>query len=39
MISHGYDEHGLNCEDDHIAYHELYTFVSEAVAGFAHTYG
>jgi len=26
-------------EDRHIAYHDLYTLASEAVAGFAHLYG
>jgi len=38
MTSHGSDENGLNWEDGHIAYHDLYTVVSEAVAGFAHLY-
>jgi len=36
--SHGSDENGLNWEDGHIAYHELYTVASDAVAGFAHLY-
>jgi len=30
MASHGSDENGLNWEDGHIAYHELYTVASEA---------
>ena len=38
MASHGSDENGLNLEEDHIAYHELYTVASEAVAGFAQLY-
>jgi len=38
MTSHGADENGLNWEDGNIAYHDLYTVVSEAVAGFAHLY-
>jgi len=38
MASHGSDENGFNWEDGHIAYHELYTVASEAVAGFAHLY-
>jgi len=38
MASHGSDENGLNWEDGHIAYHELYTVASEAVAGFARLY-
>ena len=38
MASHGSDENGLNWEDGHIAYHELYTVTSEAVAGFANLY-
>jgi len=38
MTSQGSDENGLNWEDAHIAYHDLYTVVSEAVAGFAHLY-
>jgi len=36
--SHGSDENGLNWEDGHIAYHDLRTVGSEAVAGFAHLY-
>jgi len=28
MTSHGYDENGLNWEDGHIAYNDLYTVVS-----------
>ena len=35
MASHGWDE---NWEDGQIAYHELYTVASKAVAGFAHLY-
>ena len=38
MTSHGSDENGLNWEDGHLAYHDLYTVLSEAVAGFAHLY-
>ena len=38
MASHGSDENGLNWEDGHIAYHDLYTVASEAIAGFAHLY-
>ena len=38
MMSHGSDENGLNWEDGHIAYHDLYMVVSEAVAVFAHLY-
>jgi len=38
MTSHGSDENGLNLEDGHIAYHDLYMVVSEAVAGFPHLY-
>jgi len=30
---------GLKWEDSHIAYHDLYTVASVAVAGFAHLYG
>ena len=33
MTSHGSDENGLNWEDGHIAYHDLYTVMSWAVAG------
>jgi len=32
------NENGLNWEDGYIAYHELYTVASDAVAGFAHLY-
>ena len=32
MTSHGSDENGLNWEDGHKAYHDLYTVVSEPVA-------
>jgi len=38
MTSHGSEENGFNWEDGHMAYHDLYTVVSEAVAGFAHLY-
>ena len=38
MTFHGCDENGLNWEERHITYHELYTVVSEAVARFAHFY-
>jgi len=38
MASQDSEENGLNWEDGHIAYHELYTVASEAVAGFAHLY-
>jgi len=38
MATHGSDENGLNWDDGHINYHELFTVVSEAVAGFAHFY-
>jgi len=38
MMSHGSDGNELNWENGHIAYHDLYTVVSEAVAGFAHLY-
>jgi len=38
MATHGSDENGLNWDDGHINYHELFTVVSEAVAGFAHLY-
>jgi len=38
MTSHGSYENGLNWEDGHIAYHDLYTVLSEAVAGFAHLF-
>jgi len=38
MIPHGSVENGLNWADDHIAYSEMYTVTSEAVAGFAHLY-
>jgi len=34
--SHGSDENGLNWKDGHIAYHDVYMVVSEAVVGFAH---
>ena len=36
MAAHGSDDNGLNWDDVYINYHELYTVVSEAVAGFAH---
>ena len=32
MTSHGSHENGLNWEDGHLAYHDLYMVVSEAVA-------
>jgi len=38
MTSHGSDENGLNCEDGHVTYHDLYTVANKAVAGFAHLY-
>jgi len=38
VTSHGSDENGLNCEDGHIVYYDLYTVVSEAVARFPHLY-
>ena len=38
MATHGSDENGLNWDDGHINYHELFTVVSEEVAGFAHFY-
>jgi len=38
MTSHGSNDNGLNWVDRHIAYHDLYTVVSEAVAGFAQLY-
>jgi len=38
MTSHGSDENGLNLDGGHIAYHDLYTGVSEAVAGLALNY-
>ena len=38
MTPHGAVENGLNWDDGHIAYSELYTVASEAVAGFAHLY-
>ena len=39
MTSHGSKGIGLNWENCHIAYHELYAIVSESVVGFAHLYG
>jgi len=39
MRTHVDEENGLNWDDGHIAYHQLSTFLSEAVAGFAHLYG
>jgi len=36
MTSHSSDENGHNWEDGHIAYHDLYTVVSESVRGFTH---
>jgi len=38
MMPHGSEENGLNYHDGHIAYHKLFTVVSEVVAGFAHLY-
>jgi len=38
MTSHGSDENRLNWEDGNKAYHDLYTVVSEALAGFAYLY-
>jgi len=38
MTSHGSDENGLNWEDGHIAYHDLYMVLSEADAGFDQLY-
>jgi len=38
MATHSSDENGLNWDNGHINYHELFTVVSEAVAGFAHLY-
>jgi len=38
MIAHGSEENGLNWDDGNIAYHKLFTGVSDAVAGFAHLY-
>jgi len=38
MTTHRSVENGLNWDDGHIAYSELYTVVNEAVAGFAHLY-
>jgi len=38
MTSHGSGENELNWEERHIAYHDLYMVVSEAVARFAHLY-
>jgi len=38
LATHGSDENGLNRDDGHINYHELFTVVSEAVAVFAHLY-
>ena len=39
MRPHGDQENGLNWDDGHIAYNQLSTVLSEAVAGFAHIYG
>jgi len=36
MTTHGSVENGLNWDDGHIAYSEMYTVASEAVAGFDH---
>jgi len=38
ITSHGSVGKSLNWEDGHIAYHDLYMVVSEAVAGFSHLY-
>ena len=38
ITSHSSDENGLNWEDGHIAYHDLYMVVSDVVAGFYHLY-
>ena len=38
MKSHGSEENGLKWEDGHIAYHDFYTVVSEAVPRFVHLY-
>ena len=38
MRPHGDSENGLNWEDGHIPYIQLYSFLSEDVAGFAHLY-
>ena len=38
MATHGSDENGLNWDDGDRNYHQLFTVVSEAVAGFAHLY-
>jgi len=38
MPSYSSKENVLNSVDGHIAYHDLYTVVHEAVAGFAHLY-
>jgi len=36
--SHGSELNGINWEDGHIAYHDLYNFASEAVTVFTHLY-
>jgi len=38
MKLHGTEENGHNWNNGHIAYHKLYTVVSEAVTGFTHIY-
>ena len=39
MVTHGSEENGNNLEVGHVAYHELYTVVSEAVARLSYLYG
>ena len=39
MSSHGTYENRFNWEDGNIAYHDLYTMTSEALADFAHLHG
>ena len=38
MTSHGSDQNGLNWEDGHIVYHDLYIVVGKKVAGFEYLY-
>jgi hypothetical protein len=38
MRPHGCTANGLNWDDGHIPYGQLYTVLSEAVAGYAHLY-
>jgi len=36
--SYGSDGNGLNLENGHVAYHDVYMVLGEAVTGFAHLY-